>query len=338
MNLLNPVRTFDLGQLYAEIGPLLDFVLFAVLFSSLAYVTIGRRFQHRGLSVSVGLILAVALATGEKALGFTVQSLGSVAAGVVVLMVGAFLFGLLRTLGMGASLAGVAAYLGIYTGLALYSPGMIDWLSEEAPILALLAAAVFVMGIIILGWSGYTHVASAFPQLQEALSRGTDVVRRQVKRSTDSLRQLDRQAVRQPKTAMRMASEVLPDLRNRQSRLHQQLRRLRGLVEGIERQDIRVVRRLQDLKPEQRQAAQAEILRSVERLRAAQQLKRLEQVTEACERHVDHHLQRAMTAAGAGDEGAFRIALQQCVKGENASARQLERMQNLERELREIVT
>ena len=59
--LLEPLRDFSVARIYASYGPFLDFLLFASLFVSLAHVTIGRRFQHRGLSTTLGLILAVAL-------------------------------------------------------------------------------------------------------------------------------------------------------------------------------------------------------------------------------------------------------------------------------------
>ena len=89
----------DFGIWYERYGAIIDFFVYLLLFGGLARVTLEKRFPGRGgqaLTLALGLALALALAVAERTMGFNLGSLGPLALGIVLLLLGVLCHRLLR--------------------------------------------------------------------------------------------------------------------------------------------------------------------------------------------------------------------------------------------------
>jgi hypothetical protein len=117
---LQPLTLYDRYHIFA------DFLLFTALFTSAAYVTIGRRFGHSGIAVSLGIILAVALTAAEPVLGFSVRSFGTLAVLVLLLLTGTALYHGITGFGLKRLPAAFLSILLILLGVVVYAPKLGD--------------------------------------------------------------------------------------------------------------------------------------------------------------------------------------------------------------------
>ena len=126
-------------------SPVMDFFLYLAVFVGLSWVTIGRRFQNRGLAVAVGTVLAVSLASAAPKLGFRIESLGPIAATIIILAVSYPIYWLLRKMGLGSVGAISTSILFVYAGLGTYSPTWIDAIVQRLPFLPFVAIGLLIL-------------------------------------------------------------------------------------------------------------------------------------------------------------------------------------------------
>lgn len=117
---LQPLSLYDRYHIFA------DFLLFSALFVSAAYVTIGRKFGHSGIAVSLGIILAVALTAAEPVLGFSVRTFGTLAILILLLLTGAALYHGITAFGLRRLPAAFLSVLLILLGVLVYAPKLSD--------------------------------------------------------------------------------------------------------------------------------------------------------------------------------------------------------------------
>ena len=152
-SLFAPLQGIDIARLYKLHHLWIDFVIFLLLFISVAQFSIGRRMGGRPgqmLSIVIGLILAIALSLTPRSLGFSLQSFGPLAAGVIIFLVGLAVFYLIRNLGMGRSGAGSLAFLVTYFLIRATTPNFFAWLEKNEHTAWL--HLVLVIAVIISMW------------------------------------------------------------------------------------------------------------------------------------------------------------------------------------------
>lgn len=143
---LSPFRA-NIPEIYEQYSYLIDFLVFTAAFVSIASITIGRRFGHKGIAVAIGTVLALALLAMEPVWGFNLKAFGPLAAGIFLLILGAFIYGLIRHFNIDRLGAISATILLIYLGMAFYIPVFTIWFAERAPIVSFLVIVTFIIAI-----------------------------------------------------------------------------------------------------------------------------------------------------------------------------------------------
>ena len=116
-NLFRPLQYLDISAVYDSYHYWVDFFIFLALFVSIGKLTLGRRFGGREgkvLSVVIGLVLSLSLSLLEYKAGFSIKSFGSIAAGILILVVGMVIFYLIKAIGAGNTGAGSFAFVITY--------------------------------------------------------------------------------------------------------------------------------------------------------------------------------------------------------------------------------
>lgn len=152
----------SLHELYAKHPWTIDGLVYLVLFVGLSKVTIGRRFRGPGgpaVSGAFGFALAVGATTFGVSRGFTLGALGPVAWLALLVVIGVFLFDLLRFTGLGVMAAGAASILVL--GATGSGFGLVEVLTDTG--LASLFGLVMLLAVLVLVWrifSGHRGEAS----------------------------------------------------------------------------------------------------------------------------------------------------------------------------------
>ena len=133
------------GALEILIGTLVvDFLLAAVFFASLAYATLGKRLKHTRAAAAISAVLGIALAIGlvwwEQDHGVSVRDLGPVALVLAIVFLVLAIFAAIRHAAGPLAAVGVAAVLGVLFG------GM---LGLQAPVSTEVATSLLVIVILI---------------------------------------------------------------------------------------------------------------------------------------------------------------------------------------------
>lgn len=156
--LLRPLQLIDISRIYVQNALVIDFVLYLVLFNGVAQVALVRRLEGRGgrlVAAAVGTALALALTGLEAATGFTLASVGPLAAGLLLMLVGVTIYRTLRHLGASAVTAGALSLVCVVLGVESTAPRLAQAVSESFPFLDLAVA----VALLALAWKGIQHLA-----------------------------------------------------------------------------------------------------------------------------------------------------------------------------------
>ena len=179
-DLFAPFSGIDIASTYDEYSSLIDFIIYAILFTGLSQATLGKRFDSRGGRAMVGaiaMVLSLGLSISEATLGFNLRSFGPLAAGLFIFLVGFTLFLAIRTSGVSATSSGSIAFVVTYFSIRAIAPGFFDWMMANrytSWIHALLLIAVMISTarlIKALFGSSDTNLAKEAKQL---LSQSVD--------------------------------------------------------------------------------------------------------------------------------------------------------------------
>ena len=156
--LLRPLQLIDIPKIYAQNAVVIDFVLYLVLFNGLAQVALARRLEGRGgrlVAGAMGTALALSLTGIEAVTGFTLASVGPLAAGLLLLLVGVTIYRTLRHLGASGVTAGALSLVIVALGVESTAPRLAATLSDSFPFVDLAVA----VGLLALAWKGIQHLA-----------------------------------------------------------------------------------------------------------------------------------------------------------------------------------
>jgi hypothetical protein len=110
MRLSDPFRDLGLGDLFETALP--DFVLAFVFFTSVAYATLGKRFELQrpavAMSAAIGLSLSAGLVWWEQSTGFSIRNLGPIAVGFALIILALVMYQSVRQVGGSWAGAGIA--------------------------------------------------------------------------------------------------------------------------------------------------------------------------------------------------------------------------------------
>lgn len=141
-DLFRPFEYLNVEDIYDRYSTLIDLLISLLIFVGLAQATLGHRYPGpggRAVAVGVGLSLAISLLIAETTWGFNLKSLGPLAAGIVILVLGVMIYQFLHKAGMSRTGATGAAYLAAFFGIVAAAPGLVDWLNTNIPLLSTIA-------------------------------------------------------------------------------------------------------------------------------------------------------------------------------------------------------
>jgi len=151
-----PFEYLDFSEIYEWFSSVIDFVIFALIFVGLAQATLGRRFPGRAgraVCIGVGFMLALGLVAVEQQLGFSLRSIGPVAATLLILLLGIMIYRMLHYAGLSRASSAAAAYIAIFLTMLGIAPEFFRWVSDEVPWLATALIILAILAFVALAFS-----------------------------------------------------------------------------------------------------------------------------------------------------------------------------------------
>lgn len=366
--LLAPLQGIDVARIYKLHHLWIDFVIFLLLFISVAQYSIGRRMGGRPgqmLSIIIGLILAIALSLTQRSLGFSLQSFGPLAAGVVIFLVGLAIFHLIRNLGMGRSGAGSLAFLATYFLIRATTPNFFAWLEKNQHTAWLHLALV--IAVIISMWRVVKAIwpkrSSQVPGLRSAgqgnsfsedLSRRgqaeVDLIEQDIAKPTVTELAEDQTALQRLEAAIELINrhqddpDKLKQIADHLKRLkvnslvrRKQAARLKNLSRKIEKSDLKSFRQLsakmKGKSSEERQKIEREVIREKRKILSEERLIELEQELKHYEKVCLRSLTKAIKALKQSAPDSAIRSVEEAVEAEKRAVAILAEMEDMEKKL-----
>lgn len=357
--LVDPLAGFQPLSLYERYHILADFLLFSALFISAAYVTIGRRFGHSGIAVSLGIILAVATTAAEPVLGFSVRSFGTLAVIILLLITGAALYHGITSFGLKCLPAAFLSILLVLLGVLVYAPGLSVLLQPWLAITLMVSLLFLIFRIVQFAANRDTQqplpalpaeaaYASPMPVGDEktatkALLRGITRDARKDSRQIASelaylLKLLDR--IEHPATRQLVARKLeevppkLHDLRAKLAALHGQTAKTQALHRDAY---TSIARQLGRMTREQRETVKEVVAKELEQNQLAERLGKLEEEVARVEQDLEADVNMAATLIRQGLINDAKIILAKAITRERNTEKTLQRMDAIESALSEVV-
>ena len=350
---LQPLSLYDRYHIFA------DFLLFSALFVSAAYVTIGRKFGHSGIAVSLGIILAVALTAAEPVLGFSVRTFGTLAILILLLLTGAALYHGITAFGLRRLPAAFLSVLLILLGVLVYAPKLSDIMQPWLAIGLSVSMIYLIYRIVQFAANrdaaqqaqtpsvgvGYALPVPATDEkvATKALLRG--ITRDARKDSTQIagelaylLKMLDR--IEHPATRQLVArklEEVPPKLHALRIRLTEIHRRAAKVQAFHSDAYANITREFGKLTREQREAVKQVVAKEFEQQQLAERLGQLEETTSRYEQELEADVDMAATLIRQGLTNDAKTILAKAIAREHDAEKTLKEMEAIENALTEVV-
>jgi len=119
-DIFETIEGFDVFEAYSNFSWLIDTFIYFLFFVSIAQVTLGKHFEGKGgkgVVISVGIALAVAITFWSRTVGFTLGSLGPLAGIIFAAVIGIWLYRLLKgdtNAGSGIWITIIIIYISFY--------------------------------------------------------------------------------------------------------------------------------------------------------------------------------------------------------------------------------
>jgi len=369
-DLFHPFQYLDISSFYNAYHYWVDFFIFLCLFVSVAKLTLGRRFEGkegRVLSMVVGLILALSLSLAEYRFGFSIKSFGSIAAAILIFLVGLVIFYLIKSVGAGSTASGSLAFIIAYLLVRAAVPEFFSWLEENGlgsvlNLVLIVALFVSIWKFFSSFWSGrdirslgrtLEHIPNPDLSLSRNIGREKQdfsfikrdlegITKGGVKDSKDIVRQL-REMVRiideygATDKGRRLIAEKINQIAPKENLILKQLAYLKGLSERIEDFDLKSFKDLRsrwDNVPEnERKIVREEVLLEKNKIVSEEKLKRLESQVSKYDTNFRYCLNMAISSLKSNQPNQAKDWLAKAIRSEEETQYVFEEMKNLEDKL-----
>jgi hypothetical protein len=342
MRLSDPFRDLGLGDLFETALP--DFVLAFVFFTSVAYATLGKRFELQrpavAMSAAIGLSLSAGLVWWEQSTGFSIRNLGPIAVGFALIILALVMYQSVRQ--VGGSWAGA----GIALGASLLIAKLVQLrLPFDAGIIqmTIIAALVVGLGAFLL------HRRQSNRQLRNTRSKVADIKhdmsdlkrgRHLSNRITKGLHRLRHEA-REINEHPEQATEVLAQLKKMlpaEGRLTQRMAQLRAKAHGMRNGHIAKLQETRQLfsklPPSTKKKAAAELAdRYTQIIGIDTRLERLDRAVAEAERRIRELTARARQYAANYDQQKLYATLKAAERLQQHNTRLFKTIEHTERKL-----
>jgi len=153
--IFEPMRHIDIEDFYDNYHEMIDLVIFFVIFTGVSQAVFRKRFPGnpgKAMSVAIGLALSFSLVIAEHYTGFSLKSLGTIAGTILILLLAAMIFYLLKMFGVGSVTAGATAIIITYLSIRTTTPQTYNWMqaNQIAPWIDLLLIITLIVGFLKL--------------------------------------------------------------------------------------------------------------------------------------------------------------------------------------------
>jgi hypothetical protein len=155
-DLLAPLEGLDFGRAYVNHQPFWNFLIYLVIFTAIAQLTLGRHFDkttspgaRKALVAVIGLTFAFALAGAEYQRGFSLIQLSRISEFIFLLGIATVTFMFVRMLGGRTTGATTASLIIAYVFIRAAAPGFFEWVVRNRA--AAFLHALFVLSLLVAG-------------------------------------------------------------------------------------------------------------------------------------------------------------------------------------------
>ena len=359
----------DFYAFYSQNWFLFDFLIYLTIFTSVAYVTVGRMFHHRGIAIGIGLLLAVAMASFEASAGFAIRDLGLLAATFFTLIMGSTLFHVFRKLHFGIFGAASTTLLLVYLAIIVMVPPFYLSLRRTIPFLDLLVfvgligCAIYATRTIVTTRSGLTPTSALeplpptapelqafYPELkveqkviQTYMARITTKAKKDCKELATELTYIYHVLTKFGDTpeSRTLIAKKLKAMIPKEQDLDALLSALQQQVRGMQRLDYKIlgVRKslIDKLKATEKKRAIKKLKECIGKINAEAQLNQFERQVTSFKDGLISQVKQSVAALNQGDVNKAKQALLEAIKNANQAANILDEMKTFEELLKQVI-
>jgi hypothetical protein len=365
--LFHPLQNLDLAHFYDLNHSWVDFFIFLILFSSVAKLTIGRRFEGREgriLAGVIGLILALSLTLMEMRVDFSLRSFGAIAAGILIFLVGLVIFYLIKSVNAGYSAAGAISFIITYFLIRATVPNFFLWIEENQ------WAAWVHLGLVLALIVSFWKVVSSFWSRGSIKSWGRSLERshdlslsqkdnidgEKYERSVikSRLEKITKKGIKNGKEIVenlkeigkiidefgdtdrgrRLISEKIRDIASRENLMMNQLESLKQISERVESFDLKAFKDLKtrwDKVPDKEKSiVKEEILIEKDKILSEEKLREMESEVMRYDKDFRYSLNMAVASLRSNQPNEARDWVSKAIKAEEEAVNILKEMKSLE--------
>ena len=355
---LSPFRA-NIPQIYEEYSFLIDFLVFTAVFVSIAYITIGRQFGHKGIAMAVGTVLALALSAMEPVWGFNLKSFGPLAAGVFILVLGSFIYGLIRHFDIDRMGAVAGAIVLIYFGMSLYTTSFISWFMARLPVLPLIMLVALLIALYKIATRIFsrreaptTHEPEIFSSAEikeyyPKMKEQEQIIKRYLAKITKKAQKQSSQIIAEvvyvvdmvtkfgsSPEGRRLIAQKIKEISPQEHTLQETLSYLKTTVQQIRNFDLRLFQQFKDkymrLGPMEQRKVKEEVQEEMEKINAEQKLTEFESEWEVYDEDFRNCLNNAMVKLNEGSIDESKKHLKEAMDYEGKAIEILDRMRDFE--------
>ena len=151
--IFEPVRHINMEDFYDNYHEMIDLVIYFAIFTGTSQAVFKKRFPGnpgKAISIALGLALSFSLVMAEHYTGFNLKALGTIAATILILILAAMIYYLLKTFGTGRTTAATSAIIITYISIRTTTPQTYNWLQAQqiAPWTDLALIIALIIGFI----------------------------------------------------------------------------------------------------------------------------------------------------------------------------------------------
>lgn len=130
-NVLKPFSGINIGDTYGKYYAFIDAILYFILFIGVASAGLGQTFKdNKTISTIVGVMLAIGMSVFELNTGFNIGKFAPVAALIFFLVIGIFIYNLIKNLTDQTFAAISLAFLVMYGLIQAMAPSLMEWINK----------------------------------------------------------------------------------------------------------------------------------------------------------------------------------------------------------------
>jgi hypothetical protein len=185
-NVLAPFKGIDIAQTYIKYYPVIDAILYFILFIGIAGMALGERFKdNKSVPTVIGIMLAISMLIFEYRTGFNLGKLAPLALLILLIVLGSAIYKYTKNLGLNTLTAIILSLVLVIILINIMAPAVNEWIDEITWLSAL-------KNIILL--AGFAALIIMAGRYIKGIGTGENAFRR-AERDTDDAERRERNII-----------------------------------------------------------------------------------------------------------------------------------------------